>query len=85
MFPVPHCRYEDSGEDLAYKTGVYAITNLSLGVSATSTTLTVACDGGHAAAGLLDHRRFEARFFGAPADAAGWTWSGPAAIGQECV
>ena len=66
--------YEDAGDSLDYQQGQFVLTNLSLAVGAAKTTLTVAGGSGQAAAGLPTQRRFEARFRGAPSDAANWAF-----------
>ena len=76
--------YEDAGDSLDYQHGVYALTNLSLVVGATKTTLTVAGGSGQAAAELPTQRRFACRFRGAPETATGWQFEpAAAAVGSS--
>ena len=88
--------YEDGGDDLLYQQGAayYCLTNLSLAIGAAETTLAISAGGGgglatqdtatHVALGLPARRRFEVRFRGAPASAAGWRFSpASAALGSS--
>ena len=61
--------YEDVGDSLDYQRGVYSLTNLSLAIGESLTTLKA--EGGQIVLGLPTQRRFEVRFRGAPSSVDG--------------
>ena len=72
--------YEDAGDSLEYQRGEYVLSNLTLAVGPTTTTLTIDGGSGQAACGLPAQRRFEARFRGAPeATSSSWAFAPEAA------
>jgi hypothetical protein len=76
--------YEDAGDSLDYQQGAYVLTNVSLDVGATQTTLTVDGGSGQAAIGLPTQRRYQVRFRGAPSGASEWAFEpAAAAVGSS--
>ncbi len=73
--------YEDAGDSLDYQTGAYVLTDLSLNVGSTQTTLVVRSGKGQSAEsiGLPAQRRYEVRFRGAPSGATSWMFEPEAA------